>query len=288
MGKLQAVVISAIAILAVGSLTGCGTVGEPKVQPKVAPPAIATAGTLRVGVDMSQPPFAGRDQGREAGFDIDVAAALADRLGLRVVYVDVKPSDAATALAAGTADAVMSVPLADAAAIAQLSLAGSYIDNGPGLFISTGSTASVEPSLTLDSVAGRVAAQEGSESFWILRSELDSESIAPYESLRAAIEALNAGEEELVAGDILTAAYIARDFPEIHFAGQLRPAQPLAVAVAAENTTLGEAIRSELDALAADGVIDALRRKWVGALPELQTAASEESGTVSSESTAAP
>lgn len=288
MSKVQAVVMAAISILVAGSLSGCGKAAEPKVEPKVAPPAIAAAGTLKVGVDMSQPPFAGEDQGRKAGLDIDVAAALADRLGLKVVYVDVKPSDAATALAAGTADAVMSVPLADAAAVTQLSLAGSYVDNGPGLFVSTGSTASVEPSLTIDSIAGRVAAQEGSESFWVLRSELDSESVAPYESLRAAIEALNAGEEELVAGDILTAAYIARDFPEIHLAGQLRPAQPLAVAVTAENTALGEAIRTELDALAADGVIDALRRKWVGTLPELETAASEESGTVSTEETAAP
>lgn len=281
-------VVAVVAALAL--MAGCGGAGSSKVEPKVAPPAISAEGVLKAGVDLSQPPFAGEDDGKQAGYDIDVAAALADRLGLKVEYVDVKPSDAATALAQGTCDVVLSVPLADGATLTQIALAGSYYSDGPAFFISTGSTASVEPSITLDTVrADSIGAQEGSESFWLIRSEFGSESVGPYDSLRAAIEALDAQDIPLVAGDAWVGAYIIRDFPNVHFAGEVRPAQPVAIAVAADNTELSDLVRTELDGLAADGVLSALRRKWVGDLPALtgETAA-DSTATPAAEATTTP
>lgn len=262
--------------LAVVSL-GCSKPAEqPAVQPKVAPPAIATAGALAVGVDLAAPPFAGEDGGIKAGLDIDVGAALAEQLGLKVRYVDVKPSNAATALADGSADVVMSVPLADTA-LSAVSLVGAYAFDGPAFFVSTSSTESVEPSLTVASVAaGTVGVQRESAAYWYLISELDAENVKVYDTLRDAIDGLEAGEVPVVAGDAFVGAYIARDRPRVHFAGQVQQASSLSAAVAAENTELADAVRTALDGLAADNVFDALRRKWVGDLPELAAPESAE------------
>ncbi len=270
----------ALAIIVLAA--GCSRPAQDELTPLVTPPAIREAGTLTVGVDTDLPPFAGTDAGRRAGLDIDVAAALAERLGLTVTFVEVEPSEAATALAQRTVDVVMSVPIDDAV-FSSLSFAGMYAVDGPAFFVSTDSTASVEPSLTLDTLsAERVGAQRGSLAYWLLVDALGEPSVEPYDTLRAALEALSRGDVEVVAGDAFVAAYIARDHPTVRYAGSLGAGSPLAIAVAPDATTLSDAVREALDGLAADGVLDTIRRKWVGDLPELPLPSSdEETGTSS-------
>ena len=67
----------------------------------------------------------------------------------------------------------------------------------------------------------------------------------------------------------------------MHFAGQMEPATLLGVAVAPENAKLADATREALDGLAADGVLDAIRGKWVGSLAKLKVAASDEASETS-------
>lgn len=268
--RLAVIVISAIVLPTV--LAGCKGKPEPELTPEVKPPAIAEAGVLRVGVDLSTPPFGGVDGSMKAGIDVDVAAAVAERLGLRVEYVDVSPSDAATALADGVVDTVYSVRL-DTADLSRVTAAGSYLSDAPGIFVATEDTASIEPSLTVDSLPdGRIGVQSGSESYWVLLGEVEGESVLPYDTLREALEALESGSASMVVGDALVGAYIGRDYPTVHLAGQLADAYPLAAVVAAENTELSDVIREALDELAADGVLDSVRRKWVGDLPPLRSA----------------
>ena len=271
-----------LAALAVGAVTACAPKAQPKLEPKVLPPAIKETGTLRAGIDLAYPPFGGTEDGRQAGLDLDTAAALAEKLGLKLAVVDVKASEAATALAEGKVDVVMSVPFSSDL-LTRASIAGTYITDGPAFFIATEGTASVEPSLTLDTVHGPVGTQEESVAYWKLVSEFDTAGVTTFPTLRDAIEALDRGKVKVVGADALVAAYIARDFPKVHFAGQIEPAHPLGVATAAENTALSDAVRTALDSLAADGVLRTIRTKWVGELPTLEVPVSEDaSGSVES------
>jgi polar amino acid transport system substrate-binding protein len=265
------------------ALAGCGQPKQAELQPKISPPAVKEAGVLRAGVDLSYPPFAGTDNGQQAGLDVDVASALAQRLGLKLSLVDVKPSDAATALAAGRVDVVFSVPFSDVA-LSSLSLAGSYVSDGIGLFVATDSTASIEPTLTestLPPPPAKVGAQKRSVAYWRLTQNLGTDAVEAYPQLRDAITALDSGDIPVVAGDALVGAYIARDFPNVHLAGQVGDASLLGVGVAPDNTALGDATRSALDALSADGVLDAIRHKWVGELPKLKAAVSDNASDTS-------
>lgn len=271
--RFSVVLVMAVAALVVG---GCKAQEAPKAQPKVSPPAVVKAGILKAGVDMKTPPFAGTDNGTKAGIDVDVAAALAERLGLTVQYVDVAPSAAATALASGKVDVVLSVPFTGSDAV-QITTAGTYLSDAPAFFVANESTGSAEASVTLSSLtAGRVAAQEKSPAYWLLVEELGTDGVKAYPTLREALQALDAGEVDVVAGDAFVGSYIGRDFPKIKYAGQLAPATPLAVAVNAENTDLADAVRSALDELAADGVLDSVRSKWLGDLPQLKAPKSDE------------
>jgi len=279
-------------VVALTALVACTPPAEePALEPTVTPPAIATAGTLVAGVDLETPPYAGEDDGRTAGLDIDVAAAVAAKLGLALETVQVAPSEAATALADGTVDMVLSMPL-DEASVLGAALAGTYASSGPAFFtMSSESSGSAEasPTTTIDEITlsdvtrMKVGAQEGSASFWLLDYELGKGGVQPYPTLREAFEALAAGEIDVVAGDAFTSAYIARDFPGVVFAGQPTQATALGIGVASENTALSDAVRTALDTLAADGVLDQIRATWVGDLPELDTV-----GATSAEETATP
>jgi len=262
-----------VGLIASGLLVGCTPAEEdPTLVPVVEPPVIGKAGVLRVAIDLEYPPFGGEDKGQEAGLDVDVASALAAELGLELKIVDVKPSEIGTALADGDIDVAMSIPF-DEASMGMMSLAGSYYANGPAFFVSTEDTATEIEMLDISSLAGKsVAAQEGSLAFWMLEYELGEGGVVKFTALREALEALEAGEVDVVAGDAFVAAYIARDMSSIRFAGQLEPALLHGVGVQLEAADLEEAVRGALDKLAADGVLMTVRVKWLGDLPELETA----------------
>jgi cystine transport system substrate-binding protein len=276
-----------VVALCLVALAGCTAEQAPKLEPKVAPPAIKEAGLLKVGVDLSYPPFGGTDAGKQAGIDLDVASALAAKLGLTTAFVDVKPSDAATALAEGKVDVVFSVPY-NQESLSRTTLAGSYLSDGPAFFIATESTAAVVPSMTLDALPPlKIGAQEGSAAFWKLQSEFGAENLVGYPNLRDALNGLREGEVRVAAGDALVGGYIMRDMPTVHFAGQLEPAMPLGAAVALDNVALGDVVRTTLDGLSADGVLEAIRTKWVGEFPKLKLPESLEASS-SSETSARP
>jgi ABC-type amino acid transport substrate-binding protein len=274
-GDTRAVSIGAIAAaclaltVAILSLTGCGSPqAATTVKPKLAPPAIKQAGVLRAGVDLSYPPFAGTDRGKRAGIDVDVASALAGRLGLRVQFVDVKASQVATALAHGDADIVLSAPFS-ADVVTRASIAGTYLSDGPALFArDTSETATATASILADDDA-RIGAQQGSEAYWQVLGDLGPEHVSAYPSLREALEGLGRGDVSAVAGDALVGAYIVRDLSGVRYVGTIAPAHLLGVAVAEDNAKLNDAIRNQLDDLAADGALSAIRTAWVGRLPKL-------------------
>ena len=277
MNRRTLLVVFALCALVAQFGVGCSQPKKAELQPKIAPPAIKEVGTLRAGIDVGYPPFGGTDKGQNAGIDVDVAAALAERLGLKLTVVPVEASNAATELAKGTIDVAMSVPFSDEA-LSNLSVAGSYISDAPAFFVATDGTASVDPTMTVDKLPmlpASVGVQKGSVAYWMLTRSLGPESVKKFSSLRAAMKALDSGDVPIVAGDALVAAYIARDYPKVHFAGQLQPAVLLGVAVLPENTMLADSARETLNGLAADGVFDAIRGKWVGGLDKLKTAPSD-------------
>lgn len=258
------------------ALVGCKKDSEePALEPKIAPPVIGTEGVLKAGVDLDYPPFAGVDGGEEAGIDVDVAAAIAEQLGLRLELVDVKADEMAAALNDGDIDIMLgATPITDAV-LADVSSAGSYLIDAPGIFtvVAEGSEATT---LTPDDLpAMRIGVQNGSTSFWMLESDFGEGFATAYPTLKEAFEALAAGEVDVVVGDAAVGAYISRDFEDVRFAGQFAPGTPLGIAVKKDATELETQIRTVLDALAANGTLDTIRSKWLGDLPVLEVPAAE-------------
>jgi len=268
----------ALLVLALGA--GCAKAPEePVLTPKIAPPLIADAGVLRVGVDTSYPPFAGEDAGRMAGIDVDVASALADRFGLKLELVEITPAEAAPALADQEIDlAIAGITITDAVGTDAV-FAGSYLVNGAALFsLTVGGSSEPTGAPAFDPATlgkARVGAQKESAAYWSLESLYGEGYAIGYATLREAFEGLRDGAVDVVACDAIVGAYLARDFPGVVFVEQFGPAAPVGVVVASDAQELEAQVREALDALSVDGVLDAIRSKWVGELPVLETAVSQ-------------
>jgi len=227
-----------------------------------------------VGVDTSYPPFAGEDAGRMAGIDVDVASALADRFGLKLELVEITPAEAAPALADREIDlAIAGISITDAVGTDAV-FAGSYLVNGPALFsLTAGGSSEPTGAPVFDPASlgkARVGCQKESAAYWSLESTYGEGYAVGYTTVREAFEGLRDGEVDVVACDAIVGAYLARDFPGVVFVEQFGPAVPVGVVVASDAQELEATVREALDALSVDGVLDAIRSKWVGELPALE------------------
>lgn len=253
------------ALAAITLLSGCtGGIADADLKPKVAPPLIARKGVLRAAIDLSYPPFGGTDKGVKAGLDVDVAAAIAAGLGLKLEMVDARPDAAAELVKSRKADIALGALQVEQAVASDLAFAGTYVSDAPALFSTATAT------VTIGELGGkRVAAQKDSYAYWMLVDEYGEEAVVVMPTLRDAMTAAASGQADFAAGDAIVGSYLLRDLPNLKYNGQLVPAYPLGVAVSKENPQLEAQVRKILDNLAASGVLGTLRRKWAGDLPRL-------------------
>ena len=270
-------IVVCLAVLAL--LGGCtGKIPPATLTPRLTPPDIGSAGVLRVSVDLGYPPFAGTAKGEKVGLDIDVAAALADQLGLKLELVDAKPSAAAPLAREGKVDLVMGALTVEEAVALQLAYAGTYVTDSSAVF-----AAKVETLTIGDLSSSRVAVQMGSVAYWYLLDTYGEGPLVVTPTLSEAMKAAAAGEVDAAAGDAIVMAYAGRTIPGLKYGGQLAPAFPLGMGVAQDKTKLESEVRSALDKLSSQGVLEALRRKWARDLPRFAV-----QGGLSDEATATP
>jgi polar amino acid transport system substrate-binding protein len=234
---------------------------------------IARPGVLRAAIDLSYPPFGGTVKGKQVGLDVDVASAIAEQLGLTLEVVDAKPAEAAGLAKSGKVDIVLGALTVEQAVSLQLAYAGTYVTDSSAVFASDVTTLTVG-----DLSSQRIAVQSGSATYWILLDAYGEEPLVVMPTLLEAMRAVSAGKADVVAGDGLVTSYIGRSMPGLKYGGQLAVAFPLGVGVAQDKGKLEAEVRSTLDKLSSQGVLETLRRKWAGDLPRFAVPVSQDSG----------
>lgn len=262
--RLSAIVLACV--LACGMmavLAGCagGDTYEPEGKsPTVTSPAIGQSGTLRVGVDTEKSPLAGMssDGERIIGIDVDVAAAIADELGLKLSIVDVG-SDPAGALSGGKVDMVMDIDSSDAPSGVWVS--EQYVPTGIALFALSSSKAG----LPAEDANPLIAAQLSSTSAWAVSNTYGDTALKSVVSLSDAFSQLNGGSVKYVAADAIIgmyAAYIAG--VDVEIVGMLAQPSGYCIAVSSANADLKTAVEDAVVKLTGNGVVGVIEAKWLG------------------------
>ena len=140
------------------ALVGCssGTYTPQTKDQAVSNSALKSLGTLRVGVNASNAPYAAESSGSIVGIDVDIAAAIADEMGLKLELVDVG-SSVDSAFTKDNVDIVMGVSKSSSA----YWTSDSYMSSAVALFSLTQNATA-----PTSSGAFSVAAQSSSMSAW--------------------------------------------------------------------------------------------------------------------------
>lgn len=256
--KVALLVIIGYAALAVSAQTGLNVAGQ-GLDPVWA--AAQQRRTLRVAVDLGFYPFTWMEDGQPAGYDIDLARAIATRLGMQVEFVPVGLDSIYDDLAARRADvAISALPYAPElgwrARFSQF-----YFDAGQMLVVRRETPIATEADL-----AGRVVGVAlGSDAdTWARRRLIEGASFvlrADYDTPDEALTALRRGDVDAVAVDHAAALIALAHAPELRIATALT-FEPYVIAVAPEAYRLHEAVNQALDELRVEGFFDALQEKW--------------------------
>ena len=235
---------------------------QAQAQVSVASPVIARDGVLRVAVLTSSgtPHVMEAADGTLQGIDVDVAAALAQQMGLSL---DLVPAGSAEEAARQGVDVVLGVGPQDDA---DLSVLSSYMEEAVGVFVRDGE----DPSDLAAAAERGVAVVQGSDA---QRAVTAVPGLAgaqrPYDDADAAFDALDAGEVACVACSAYEGAYIALEHPSVNLVGTVDVPRSVGAGVDRANTALVAAVQESLDAVGSNGVLSLTRSRWVGDLPAL-------------------
>lgn len=260
------------------ALSGCGGAGayQPKeLSPSVASPVIGQDGTLRVGVDGDGgAPFVASSGTPMTGLDIDLAAALANQLGLKLSIVNVG-ADAESALENGEVDIVMGQSSSDESKTVWIS--DPYLQTGVALFAGSGNT--TVPTRDSSPV---IAAQSSSTSEWAVENAFGESAVMAASDLTSAFSSVETGKAAYVAVDAVIGSYAALyqnvDVSPVALLGSVGG---YCIGVSADNADLQKAVADALSAISGNGVASVVSTKWLGgaidlsALPVIETTSSK-------------
>ena len=242
-----------------GVLCGCNS--SQKYEPAmknaaITSPSIIENGVLTVGVSGENAPMSAKGSTGIVGIDADMAAAIADELGLKLKLVDVDP-DPMAALNKGTVDIVMGVDKGDATANVWKS--DPYVQSGVTLFSKTqGATAPTKGS------GSKIAVQAASLSNWAISSLYDPAEIVAESDLVTAFKDLADGKADYVAADAVIGMYAAKAASVTVYPVAIIDAPTgYCIAVKDSNSSLKSSIASALTAVNKDGITDTIQKKWL-------------------------
>lgn len=230
----------------------------------IADSELVQAGTLTVALDTSDAPqvITGTD-GELVGYDIDVATALAENMGLKVSFVNA--TSPSSALEGGEADIYLGATASDESG--DISTEGEVLQNATAIFgINTGSTSAASTTVSAsDLTSARVGVQDGSASQEAL-ARVSVVASSTYSNVNECFEALAAGEVDYVACDATAGGYLARSYEGVFFAGTISSSTSYGIACLS-SSDLADEVNNALDALATDGTLDAIHQVWYGPVP---------------------
>ncbi len=278
MKRASVLVVSLVMALGMAlALAGCSSGGyTPQTKDQsVSDSALKSSGTLRVGVNASNAPYAAESSGSIIGIDVDIAAALADEMGLKLELVDVG-SSADTAFTKENVDIVMGVTKDNAA----YWKSDAYLSSGVALFsLTQGAQAPTS------SGSFTVAAQSSSMSAWAVSDHYGESCLKSSTDLQSAFESLKTGAVNYVAADSTIGEYVIHTSSmQAYPIALLQEPSSYSVAVASTNTVLQQAVSQALTTLRTGGVIDVIQGKWLGSQPSLSSLKVVESTKQSSSS----
>ena len=262
--RLATAAVAAFAACLLFALCGCTEPYDPSASmkdPAVEESALLEAGVLKVGVDASSYPLAGQANGRMSGLEVDVAAAVAQELGLKVDYVDVG-TDGVAAVKGGEVDVAVGV---EAGSAGDVWVSDAYAPSCVAVF--SMDEAAAVPEKDAKPV---IAAQTSSLSAWLITRQFGNSALSAGDDLKAVFQDLQDGNVAYAAADAVVGRYVMNTMGiDGHIVALMQPIDGYCMGVKSDNKALQTAITQALSTIGGNGVLSVVDAKWTGGSIEL-------------------
>lgn len=224
---------------------------------------LKSAGVLRVGTEGVYSPFSYHDTATNqlVGYDVDVARAVGDKIGVRVEFVETPWDSIFAALEANRFDVVANEVTISPERQAKYDLSQPYSIAG-GVIVTRADDNSIK---TLADLKGKVAA-ENATSNWSEIARKAGARVEAVEGFTQAIKLLNQGRVDVVVNDsIAVYAYLAEtNDKSVKIAGTVGEKSEQGFAARKDSGLLPE-LNTALDELRADGTLAAISQRYLKA-----------------------
>lgn len=251
MKKLFAVLLSAMLLLA---MAACGE--QPQTPDDTQEPAV-----LHMATEGTFPPYEYYDNGQLVGIDIEVAGAIAEKLGMKLETTDIAFDSIIPGVQAGKYDIGMAGVTVNEERLQQVNFSDSYATGVQVVIVKEGGKVQ-----SLDDMADAIiGTQSGTTGFIYASGDFGDDHVKSFTKTTDAVEALKNGQVDCVLLDNAPAEALVEANPDagLSILETAYTVEDYAIAINKENTDLQAKINAALAELVADGTLQSIIDKYI-------------------------
>lgn len=271
MKKLGAVAAS-LAFAGALALTGCGNSDAPADAAGSADASgsdtmqLVTDGTLTIGTSAEYEPFEYMEDGEYKGFDLELAQAIADDLGLELKIENVDFDTIVPGVASGTKyDMGIAAITATPEREKEVSFTDSYYMDDQAIVTMADNTEITGDNYAdaLNAEGVKIAVQSGSTAEAFAKENFPNAELVPFKNATDCFAAVQSSQANaLVTNRSVDAQLVATSFSNEQVIKQISTGEEYAIAVNKDNTALLDALNDSIAKLTEDGTVDKLMTKY--------------------------
>lgn len=271
MKKLGAVAAS-LAFAGALALTGCGNSDAPADAAGSADASgsdtmqLVTDGTLTIGTSAEYEPFEYMEDGEYKGFDLELAQAIADDLGLELKIENVDFDTIVPGVASGTKyDMGIAAITATPERVKEVGFTDSYYMDDQAI-VTMADNAEITGDNYADALNAegvKIAVQSGSTAEAFAKENFPNAELVPFKNATDCFAAVQSSQANaLVTNRSVAAQLVATSFSNEQVIKQISTGEEYAIAVNKDNTALLDALNDSIAKLTEDGTVDELMTKY--------------------------
>jgi polar amino acid transport system substrate-binding protein len=274
MKKFLSILMAAAMLLSLVALAGCGstettdettdaeaTEATETTDTTAAEFTTVTEGKLTMSTNAAFPPYEMTDDdGNYVGIDVEVATAIAEKLGLELQVDDMDFDAALQAAQSGKSDMVMAGVTVNETRQAVMDFSDSYATGVQVVIVKEGSD------VTIDNLGDqKIGTQRGTTGYIYCSDDYGEDHVVAYDNGITAVQALQNGQVDCVVIDNAPAQEFVAANEGLTILDTEYVTEDYAIGVAKGNTALLDAINGALQELIADGTVQSIIDSYITA-----------------------
>lgn len=265
-------VLLAAMVLCVG-LYGCGGQGQSADQNSDGGSSeevqTVQEGKLIALSDLAFPPLESVPEGKTAeaaeGFEVDLLQAMADKLGLKLEWQQVKFDTIIPAIKqGGKADVGASAFTITDERGEEIDFTDAFMDSNQGIVMRSADVPD-DPVAFLDQEGKKIAVQSGTTGEAWAQENLTHATIVPLDDIIQGMTGLTAGTYDGAVADLPVVSALCKDsYTDCKVVKEIATGEQYGMVVSKDNPGLTKALNKALQELVDDGTVAKLEEKWFG------------------------